>query len=146
MEIRNMTEGDLEEICTIEQESFSDPWSKEDFQSVLKDKNNDYLVAIIESKVVGYCGYWGIAGEGDIYNVAVKEDNRGQKIGYLMLCELIKIAKSRGITSLTLEVRSSNESAIRLYRSLGFEQTAVRKDFYSKPKEDAVIMWLHAIQ
>jgi len=136
----------LEEVCAIEQETFSDPWSKDDFQSVMKDKNNDYLIAIIESKVVGYCGYWGIAGEGDIYNVAVRKEYQGQKIGYHMLSELIKIAKSRGITSLTLEVRCSNESAIRLYRSLGFEQTAVRKDFYAKPKEDAVIMWLRAIQ
>lgn len=146
MEIRKMMESDLEEVCQIERNTFSDPWSEEDFKGVLRDKKNDYLVVVIEKQVVGYCGYWGVAGEGDIYNVAVKEENRGQKIGYHMLCELIRIAKSRGITSLTLEVRSSNESAIRLYCSLGFEQTALRKDFYTKPKEDAVIMWLHDIQ
>lgn len=146
MLIRSMEESDLEEVYAIEQDTFSDPWSKEDFQNVLRDKNNEYLVVILEGHVIGYCGYWGVAGEGDVYNVAVKHDHRGQKIGYLMLSELLNIAKSRGITALTLEVRSSNESAIRLYRSLGFEQTAIRKDFYTKPKEDAIIMWLHDIQ
>jgi ribosomal-protein-alanine acetyltransferase len=146
MVIRNMTEMDLAEVCMIEQDTFSEPWSEMDFQDALKDANNDYLVAEIDGQVIGYCGYWGIAGEGDIYNVAVRKENRGQKIGYFMMSELLKSAKSRGITSLTLEVRNSNESAIRLYRSLGFEQTAIRKDFYSKPKEDAVIMWLHGIQ
>ncbi len=146
MEIRKMLESDLEEVNAIEQNTFSDPWSLEDFQSVLKDLNNEYLVASSEGQVIGYCGYWGVAGEGDIYNVAVKEEHRGQRVGYLLLTELLAIAKSRGITSLTLEVRQSNEPAIRLYQSLGFEQTAIRKDFYTKPKEDAVIMWLHGIQ
>lgn len=60
--------------------------------------------------------------------------------------ELIKVAFDRGITSLTLEVRSSNEAALRLYESLGFIREGIRKDFYSKPKEDAVIMWLKRIQ
>lgn len=146
MLIRKMTETDLAEVCKIERDTFSEPWSEMDFQNALKDANNDYLVAEIDGQIIGYCGYWGIAGEGDIYNVAVQKENRGQKIGYSMLNELLKLAKSRGISSLTLEVRSSNESAIRLYRSLGFEQAAIRKDFYAKPKEDAVIMWLHGIQ
>ena len=146
MVVRKMTEADLAEVTKIEFDSFAEPWSEKDFQNSLKDNNNEYLVAEIDGQVIGYCGYWGIAGEGDIFNVAVRKENRGQKTGYLMLCELIKLAKSRGIASLTLEVRSSNESAIRLYHSLGFEQTAIRKDFYTKPKEDAVIMWLYGIQ
>lgn len=146
MEIRKMMEADLVEVCKIEQETFSQPWCREDFLSALRNQSNDYLVAVSEQEIIGYCGYWGIAGEGDIYNVAVKTEKRGQKVGYYMLEELIKCAKSRGIASLTLEVRESNEAAIRLYRSLGFEQSAIRKDFYTKPKENAVIMWLHEIQ
>ncbi len=146
MEIRKMREEDLQEVCRIEQQTFSDPWSEEDFRSSLNGANNGYLVAETNGIITGYCGYWGIAGEGYIYNVAVKEEYRKQGIGLLMLKILLEESKSRGIGSLTLEVRSSNSAAIHLYEALGFEKAGTRKDFYSKPKEDAVIMWLKLIQ
>lgn len=146
MDIRKMTESDLNEVCAIEQETFSEPWSKEDFLKSLLDEKNGYLVAEIDGKVVGYCGFWGIAGEGDIYNVAVKKEYRKQQIGISLLKKLIEIGTSQDITAFTLEVRSSNVPAICLYETLGFERAGVRKDFYSKPKEDAVIMWLKLIQ
>ncbi len=141
-----MTEADLSEVCAIEQETFSQPWNQEDFRSSLYNPNNGYLVAEVEGNVIGYCGYWGIAGEADICNVAVSKEFRRQQIGLQMLKDLIKIATDKGIASFTLEVRSSNEAAIRLYQSLGFIQEGLRKDFYSKPNEDAVIMWLRPIQ
>jgi ribosomal-protein-alanine N-acetyltransferase len=141
-----MIEGDLAEVCSIEQETFSDPWSEEDFCNSMREANNTYLVVEIEGMIAGYCGYWGICEEGYIYNVAVKKEFRRHHIGYQMLKELINDAKSRGIASLTLEVRISNEPAILLYEALGFERAGIRKDFYTKPKESAVIMWLKAIQ
>ncbi|MDF2511869.1 MAG: hypothetical protein K0S04_1735 [Herbinix sp.] len=146
MLIRKMIEGDLAEVCSIEQETFSDPWSEEDFCNSMREANNTYLVVEIEGMIAGYCGYWGICEEGYIYNVAVKKEFRRHHIGYQMLKELINDAKSRGIASLTLEVRISNEPAILLYEALGFERAGIRKDFYTKPKESAVIMWLKAIQ
>ncbi len=146
MEIRRMTEEDLSEVIAIEQDSFSDPWREEDFRSSLLDVKNGYLVAVTDGHVVGYCGCWGIAGEGDIYNVAVKKEFRRQGIGEKLLKTLIQSFSERGIISFTLEVRASNTAAISLYQSLGFEAAGIRKDFYSKPKEDAVIMWLHRMQ
>lgn len=146
MIIRKMTEEDLPEVYEIEQATFTDPWSVEDFLSSLKEPNNDYIVAVIDGTIAGYCGYWGIAGEGYIYNVAVKQEFRRQHVGRQMLRTLLEDSTGRGITSFTLEVRYSNEAAIRLYESLGFARAGVRKDFYTKPKEDAVIMWLNPIQ
>lgn len=146
MIIREMSEEDLPEVCEIETETFSEPWREEDFKSAIGDPANHYLVAELEGRVTGYCGYWGIAGEGDIFNVAVRKENRNQKIGHQMMSALVKDAISRGITSLTLEVRSSNAAALRLYESLGFKSEGIRRGFYSKPKEDAVIMWLNLIQ
>lgn len=146
MDIREMTEADLPEVCAIEQETFSDPWSEEDFYKGINEPNNRYLVVSIKGEIAAYCGYWGIVGEGYIYNVAVRNKYRRQHIGYQMLKTLLLQSQSRGITSFTLEVRCSNEAAIRLYESLGFERAGVRKDFYSKPIEDAVIMWLKPIQ
>ncbi|MGF7146049.1 ribosomal-protein-alanine N-acetyltransferase [Anaerotaenia torta] len=146
MNIRKMTAADLEQVCVIEEETFSDPWSREDFQNALLDEKNEYLVAEAGGRIAGYCGFWGVVGEGDIFNVAVKKEFRRQHIGERMLKELIGRGIARGITSFTLEVRSSNEAAIRLYETLGFTKSGLRRDFYSKPREDAVIMWLNTIQ
>ncbi|NLP35377.1 MAG: ribosomal protein S18-alanine N-acetyltransferase [Clostridiales bacterium] len=146
MVIRNMTESDLIEISRIEQDIFSEPWSKEDFCKALKDANNGYLVAEVQGRIAGYCGYWGIPPEGFIYNVAVRKEFRRQQIGYQLLGKLLDKAKKNGIKAFTLEVRSSNVPAINLYKRLGFEEAGIRKDFYSKPTEDAVIMWLKSIQ
>lgn len=146
MLIRRMVEEDLPQVYAIELETFSDPWSEEDFKKSMQEPDNGYLIAELDEIVVGYCGYWGIAGEGYIYNVAVKKDYRRHRIGYQMLNTLITESFARGISSFTLEVRRSNEAAIRLYESLGFENAGIRKGFYSKPQEDAVIMWLKPLQ
>lgn len=146
MVIRRMEEADLSQVCAIEQQIFSEPWTQEDFQQALKNKNNGYLVAEVDGQVAGYCGYWGIPPEGYIYNVAVQKEYRRQLIGYQLLCKLIEMAKVNGIQALSLEVRYSNTPAIQLYKRLGFEEVGIRKDFYSKPTEDAIIMWLKSIQ
>ncbi|NLY48472.1 MAG: tRNA (adenosine(37)-N6)-threonylcarbamoyltransferase complex dimerization subunit type 1 TsaB [Clostridiales bacterium] len=144
--IRDMTVNDVDEVYGIEKETFSEPWSRASFTESLSDPNNTYLVAEADDKIVGYCGFWGIAGEGHICNVAVRQEYRNREIGYTMLKELIARAKSKGIASMTLEVRSSNQPAINLYKKLGFTEAGTRKNFYAKPVEDAIIMWLAPIQ
>lgn len=146
MVIRRMAEADLVQICAIEKEMFSEPWSEEDFRKALRDTSNGYLVAEVHGRIAGYCGYWGIPPEGYIYNVAVQKEYQRQQIGYRLLHELVEVAKRKGIEALTLEVRCSNAPAIGLYKRLGFEEAGIRKSFYSKPTEDAIIMWLKSIQ
>jgi ribosomal-protein-alanine N-acetyltransferase len=146
MEIRKMEESDLVQVYAIEQEAFSEPWREEDFRKSMNEPDNGYLVAQVDGCVAGYCGYWGTVLEGYIYNVAVKKEFRRQRIGYHMLKSLIGDAKGRGMTALTLEVRCSNAPAIGLYQQLGFEQVCIRRDFYTRPREDAAIMWLRSIQ
>lgn len=146
MVIQIMTVDDLNQVAAIEQSIFSEPWSRQDFLQSLQDENNLYLVAKQQGEVIGYCGYWGVAGDGYIYNVAVKPEHRRQQVGLLMLKELIKLGKEMGITAFSLEVRVTNLAAITLYERLGFTSAGIRKDFYSKPNEDAVIMWLRLIQ
>ena len=79
--------------------------------------------------------------EADITNVAVDVPFRGRGIGFLMLQELMRIGRERGVEAFTLEVRQSNQAAISLYERLGFENCGIRKNFYEKPTEHAVIMW-----
>jgi ribosomal-protein-alanine acetyltransferase len=137
-----MKEEDLEQVCKIENTTFSKPWLKIDFISSLSDTNNIYLVAENENEIAGYCGLWGIVGEGQINNVAVKKSYRGQGIGYKLLKRLIDMGKNNKLTSFTLEVRESNVAAINLYKKLGFQSVGKRKNFYESPREDAEIMWL----
>ncbi|HHU71032.1 MAG TPA: ribosomal protein S18-alanine N-acetyltransferase [Clostridiales bacterium] len=146
MRIRKMTEADLSYVSAIEYDIFSVPWKEEDFRKAIENPNNDYLIAEIDSRIVGYCGYWGIPPEGYIYNVAVHKEYRRQQIAYNMLTFLMDRATERGITELTLEVRMSNAPAKSLYEGLGFKEVGIRKDFYSKPTEDGVIMLYEAIQ
>ncbi|CRZ35450.1 ribosomal-protein-alanine N-acetyltransferase [Herbinix hemicellulosilytica] len=145
MLVRKMEESDLEEVCTIEKETFSEPWSKAAFIESLSGDNNHFFVVDIEGTIAGYCGYYEVAGEGYICNVAVRTNFRRQGIGYKMLKELIRHTQERGIYSLTLEVRKSNLPAINLYKKLGFVEAGLRKDFYTKPTEDAIIMWRNDI-
>lgn len=147
MIIRRMKEKDLEQVLTIERESFSMPWSYQDFLDATNENDQSYiklyLVAEENETILGYCGLWGIAGEGQINNVCVRKEFRNQHVGYNMLQELIRIGKLLDLHAYTLEVRVSNASAIALYEHLGFEHAGVRKNFYEHPKEDAIIMWLN---
>ncbi len=140
-EIRRMRECDLAAVAAMEQLIFSEPWSRRSFEETYLKRDNCYLVACEEGRVLAYCGLWGISGEGDICNVAVHKDARRRGLAEAMLNELLKEGLAMGISSFTLEVRVSNAPAIALYHKLGFEDAGIRYDFYDKPREDALIMW-----
>lgn len=138
-----MLPDDSKAMAVIEEESFSDPWSEESFLKEATEKDHIYLVVEDAGNLIAYCGMWNIAGEGYITNVCVKKEKRKQGIGKLMLQLLLEQAKLCKIEAVTLEVRESNQSAIRLYERLGFQSAGKRKEFYAHPTEDAIIMWLN---
>lgn len=140
MNIRLMKETDLWQVTVIEQEIFSQPWSKQGFLDALKNKDTLYLVAEEKNTILGYLGLWQSFEEADITNVAVKSEYRRKGVAGRLLSEGRRLAAQRGITALTLEVRVSNEPAIRLYEKYGFRSLGIRPGFYEKPKEDAIIM------
>lgn len=143
MKIRPMVNKDLEQVCDIEQDTFSEPWSYNSFSTSIAAKDNTYLVAEENGEVLGYCGMWGSIDEGQITNVAVKKSHRGKKIGHRLVKTLIDYGKEDGFSAFTLEVRKGNVAARKLYENLGFTDSGTRKNFYSKPTEDAVIMWYY---
>lgn len=146
MIIREMKEEDIPVVCEIEGSIFSKPWSANSFLYSIKDCNNIYLVVEEEGRILGYCGLWGVVGEGQINNVAIKKVNRNKGIGKKMLQRLLELGKQKGLEEFTLEVRVSNENAIRLYRSLLFKDAGIRKNFYEEPIEDALIMWYKEVE
>lgn len=138
--IRRMQAEDLEEVAALEKEIFSEPWSKKSFEDSMKSETNIYLVEWNQG-VQGYCGLWGAAGEGQICNVAVRKEARGQGIAFRLLTELMAEGERQGLTAFTLEVREGNQPALAVYHRLGFKEAGIRKNFYTKPTEDAIIMW-----
>ena len=103
-------------------------------------------MAETEDKIVGYIGMYQVLEEGDITNVAVHEKYQRKGIGNALVSTLLKEASKQMIQEVTLEVRVSNQSAIRLYEKNGFVAEGRRKNYYDKPREDAVIMWNRFIQ
>lgn len=141
MNLRYMRKEDLEQVCAIEQTLFTRPWSRQDFLDALSKKENIYLVAEDKEQILGYCGVWGVAGEGQITNVAVKKEYQGRGVGAALLRYTLKEGESRKLDAYTLEVRVSNRAALHLYEKMGFYSVGIRKDFYDLPQEDAMIMW-----
>lgn len=143
MNIRLMAEEDIDSVVEIEEQLFSKPWTKQDFINSMSDRHNIYVVAENEhQEIIGYCGIWGVLDEGQITNVAVRTEDQGNGVGFKMLEELLFIGRNEGLQQYTLEVRKSNIKAIRLYEKLGFVEEGIRKNFYDKPVEDGIIMWL----
>ncbi len=140
--IRRMTPEDAAAAAALERECFSEPWSENAYLGTLADENALYLAAEREDgTLAGICGVLNILGEGDISNVAVAQPFRRRKIAERMLEELLRQGRENGITAFTLEVRASNEAAVRLYEKFGFVQEGRRRNFYKKPVEDALILW-----
>lgn len=139
--LRELTAADVEAVSKIESETFSMPWSAEDFLEMVEADYAYYFVAECEGEIAGCCGIRNIAGEGEITNVVVAAKHRRKGIGRMLMEYMLNRAKEVGIGDCTLEVRISNLPAISLYESLGFKGEGIRPGFYEKPAEDALIMW-----
>ena len=144
--IRELVSEDAQAVSEIEQESFSMPWSPRDFLEMVEADYAHYYVAEADGEIAGCCGIRNIVGEGEITNVVVAQKFRRQGIGKALMEYMLKEAPKHGIGDCTLEVRVSNEAAIRLYESFGFRGEGIRPGFYEKPTEDALVMWLRPKQ
>ena len=137
--IEKMSREHLSEVASIEEMSFSLPWSLESLELMLTDQASA-LVALEDGRVLGYVGMMCVLDEGQIINVAVHPDARRRGVGRSLMQAAEAYAKERGIVFLSLEVRESNIAARSLYSSLGWEEQGIRKGFYSHPVENACVM------
>lgn len=127
-------------LCAIEKKSFSNVWTKENFESELTNPTSVFFVAVENGEALGCISMNNALGEGFISKLMVSEEKRRQGIGRLLLEKLCEYAQKNKMFALTLEVRESNTPAIALYEKAGFKNMGKRKNFYRNPKEDAVIM------
>ncbi len=138
--IRPMKLQDVEAVYEIESRSFPQPWSQATFASEIQDNRfAHYLVARAGRETVGYGGMWVILDEAHITTLAVLPECRNRGLGGRLLRYLMDLALHQGAIRMTLEVRTSNEEAINLYKKYGFVKRGMRKEYYQD--EDAYIMW-----
>lgn len=140
MDFLLMNVAHIQAVAEIEAECFSMPWSVNSIASELNNPLSLWVVACDGEKVVGYVGSQSVMGEADMMNLGVTEHYRRQGVGRALVRELIAQLLSSGVHSLSLEVRASNAPAISLYDQLGFAQVGRRINYYSNPKEDALIL------
>lgn len=135
-----MTSGHLDDVYIIETECFSHPWSKHSLEEELNNETSLFLVAKEENEVIGYIGMSIVIDEGYIFNVAVRENHRNKGVATALINELVTYGKKNNFSFITLEVRESNLPAISLYSKFGFIKAGERKNYYSNPKENAILM------
>jgi [ribosomal protein S18]-alanine N-acetyltransferase len=141
VEIRTLETPDLTAIEAIEQRAYPTPWSRSMFASELAKPTSICLGAFEGEELLGYVINSRYVDAWHIMNVAVDPDRRRRGIATSLLERLFELTRDDERRGYTLEVRISNEDAIRLYEKLGFEPRGIRRGYYTDNKEDALIMW-----
>lgn len=129
----------IKDIAKLEKVCFSTPWSEQSILDAFKTGTR-FFVCEKDNKVLGYVGISAILDEGYITNVAVFPEYRNQGVASALLSHLEEFAKEKSLSFISLEVRESNANAISLYNKFGFAVEGKRKNFYTFPQEDALIM------
>jgi [ribosomal protein S18]-alanine N-acetyltransferase len=138
--IRPMVESDLSAVTAIERASFTMPWTLDTFQGLLRRFDSHLFVAEAAGEVVAYAVVWIVVDQAELGDIAVVEGWRRRGIGRRLLETVLERVRSRGVRELFLEVRVSNHEARNLYERYGFVEVGRRKDYYSTPREDALVL------
>ena len=142
MEFILMEQKHVPQVAELEKSCFSMPWSENAIAGELKNPLALWIVAVEEDRVAGYVGSQSVMGEADMMNLAVLPDFRRKGVGRKLVQTLVSKLSQNDVGSLTLEVRASNAGAISLYDQMGFAQVGRRPNYYTNPKEDALILRL----
>ncbi len=170
IQIREMTVADLRDVRRIERDAYADAWPATTFDAELRNALATYLVAVEfapgeptetppprsgpvaalrrlfrgraaqAGRIVGFAGAWVTADQLHIVTLAVTPPRQREGIGQWLLMECFAVGEQAGLRSVALEVRPSNERAIRLYERFGFRRTGRLKDYYTRDVEDAIVM------
>ncbi len=140
---RPMTLADIPTVLDLERSTFPQPWSEGIFRDELALSDRVYVVAERDGQLVGFAGLMLVSDDAHVTTLAVNANARKGGLGTQLMLELVEAGLGRGARNLTLEVRSTNEGAQRLYERFGMVAVGVRKHYYRD--DDAVIMWANDI-
>ena len=137
------TEAQIDDVLVIEEAAFTSPWTRAMYLAELEnhDVSFCFLARDDDGRAVGFCSVWRVADELHINNLAVLPEVRRGGIGTALLEHVLRHGADSGAQRATLEVRQSNDAARILYERFGFTVAGVRRGYYSKPVEDALVLW-----
>ena len=137
------SEDQIDAVLSIEAASFSNPWTRVMYLAELENTGVSYcfLARDEEGHAVGFCSFWRVLDELHINNIAVLPPFRRTGIATTLLTHVLAEGMARGARRATLEVRRSNDAARLLYERFGFTIAGVRRAYYTKPVEDALVLW-----
>ena len=140
--IRQAKLYDVPFISRVERENFDTPRSADAITKDVTEGGPGIYTAVAElgSEKIGYADMRIVASEAQIYNISISYDFRAQGFGEMLMTHLIDKAREMGCDIITLEVSSSNEAGIALYKKMGFEEVGRRKGYYGRNKSDAILM------
>jgi [ribosomal protein S18]-alanine N-acetyltransferase len=135
---------DLDGVLAIEEASFNNPTTREWYEGELQRQEVCfiYILRTPDEPVAGFCAFWRVAEQMHINNLAIRPELRGHGLGSHLLQSVIAEAATMGAHHATLEVRRSNVAALRLYQRAGFHEAGVRRNYYTQPVEDALVLVL----
>ena len=141
MKIRRMMDEDLDVIDELEKSIFTSPWPRSEYLYEIHENpyGNPYVL-IEDDEIVAYFDYWIIFDRAEIATIGVKEEDRHLGYGQKMMDYIVEQAELHGCENVTLEVRISNDKAIKLYEKNGFININTRKNYYDDNHEDAYLM------
>ena len=134
---------DLDAVVALEAATFTNPWTREMISWELdhSDVSHFFVVRTAEDGVIAYCSFWLLFDELHLNNLAVQFAWRRRGVATALMASVLREAATLGARRATLEVRPSNTPALRLYGQLGFAVQATRRDYYTNPREHALILW-----
>lgn len=137
-----MEQCHVTQVAGLEAQCFSMPWSEKAFADAVESPNYECIAALdgADDSVIGYAGMQVVPDEAEITNIAVNPLYRHRGTAYKLLESLELLCRRKDVKYLHLEVRESNVAARKLYEKFGFEIDGIRKNFYKKPDENAVLM------
>jgi ribosomal-protein-alanine N-acetyltransferase len=151
--IQPMREADVATVQEIERQIFSTPWPKNAYFRELSSRSSAHYIVLRrgtqtvgdEDELIGYAGMWKMYDEAHVTTIGVRRDLQHHGYGRILFAGLVQAAYDMGAKWVTLEVRTSNESAMRMYESFGFKVIGRRRGYYTDNGEDAIVMWSDSI-
>jgi ribosomal-protein-alanine N-acetyltransferase len=156
-----MRESDIATVQEIEREIFATPWPRNAYHRELASRSTAHYVVLrqegmaelparfrapdLDPAIVGYGGMWRMYDEAHVTTIGVRRDIQHHGYGRILFAGLVQAAYDMGAKWVTLEVRTTNDNAMRMYEGFGFKVIGRRKGYYTDNGEDAIVMWSDSI-
>ncbi len=137
----------IDAVLAIEEQAFTNPWTREMYVAELENRGVSFcfLATAADGRPVGFCSFWKVVDELHINNLAVLPGSRRAGVATALLTFVLAEGAKLGARRATLEVRRSNTAARQLYERFGFTVAGVRHGYYTKPVEDALVLWRESL-